>query len=262
MRVPIAIFLDRRRRRAGSASGPIQAGANPAPDAQRCIIDRNLDRIYAQRAINPRDFDFEIKACTKGNFIDRARNRTVGPTAENNRHNGSGADIGHRHSIRNHRLQFRSFAGRNTCALQHAAQTIAAAERSRHFNARAFRRSRKRFHRFCRGHPASCIAAQSQRCDCLRSGFVPLRLFHRLNHGWDSLDTRCHQKSRAAQRRTGQGTAPPGPGANLRAEIDDKIEIAPPANRCSRAQRFAEIRTPGGSGDGRVDRKRSCAAAL
>ena len=71
------IGLDRARRHAGGAGRAIEAGADPALDAQGRLVDRDRDRVEGERAADAGDLDAQVEAGAEAQPLERAGDAAV-----------------------------------------------------------------------------------------------------------------------------------------------------------------------------------------
>ena len=75
------IGLDRARRHAGGARRAVEAGADPALDAQRRLVDRGSESGSARAGRRAHDLDAQVEAGAEGEPLERPRHGRLRPPA-------------------------------------------------------------------------------------------------------------------------------------------------------------------------------------
>ena len=96
------VGLDRAGRRTGGPGRAVQAVADTATDAQRCIVDRDGDAFHAQRAAFTQEFEPEVERGAEGERFERARIGAHGTATEDDIELCARADVGQRDGAGDH----------------------------------------------------------------------------------------------------------------------------------------------------------------
>ena len=211
--------------RSGGAGRAIEAGADPALDAQRRLVDADRRRLEHELVAGTHDGDPKIDPRPEGDRVDRPGEALVGPAAEREIEDCAGAKLVERQLAGDHRGDARSLAGLDARALQHPFEAVALAQGRGDLDRRPLRRLRQCLDRFGRDHVLAGVCAQSERRDRKRLRFHAVRFGNGRRGGGHRPCLGRQRPGADAQSRAGREAAKPFLGADADAEIDDEIEV-------------------------------------
>jgi hypothetical protein len=224
--------LDRIGGNAGGARRTVEAGADPALDAQRRMVDRDRDALEAERAVDPLDRELEVEAGAEVERLERAWVALHLAAAEHQVHPGARAQIVERHGVGDHRRDLARLVARDARAFEDAGEAVALPDRRRQLDARPLGRVGERLDRAGRGDALAGIAAQAERRDAERADLLLVRGAHRrFGDEADRLEIGRHHAGGGAEPQAGEQAAEPFARSDPRAEVDDEVGAGEPVDR-------------------------------
>jgi hypothetical protein len=219
------IGLDRARGHAGGARRAVEAGADPALDAQGRLVDMDRDLGEGERAVDAGNLDAQVEAGAEAQPVERAGDASVRPAAQSEVDGGAGADFGD-HAGEQCGDPVRLFIA-DAGALEQSGDAVAAAQCGAKIDDRPFRAVGERLDRVGRRHPAAGVGAISERSDRKRARRFELGIvIGRRRGALDRLQGRRQRPGRVAERAAGDQAAKPCPRADVPAEIGDEVDAA------------------------------------
>ena len=170
------IGLDRARGHAGGAGRAVEAGADPALDSQRRLVDRDRDPGQHERAAARSDqLDSKVEAGAEaragragGRRCGSGRRPSVRSITVPARMSPIGIDLA------DHRRDPVGLGAADAGALEHSGEAVAAAQSGAKVDDRPLGAFGQRLDRVGRRHPAAGVGAEAERRDGERARFLEL----------------------------------------------------------------------------------------